>query len=164
MSLPVVYSLRPQNTVTEIIFPWWGRLHHNIKMPFVHQRKRQIGHLLGWTFAFSYGIIIPITRRFPSLHVQACVSVLPGHYIQSHGWIRIEIYKHGFSLTIITVCIALRSGGWQRLTNTLGKFCPGVFFFLALFLYAHWKPGSSIILHFVGHYSMFTDCEHSNYL
>jgi hypothetical protein len=96
---------------------------HNRKLFRYRAKNTQFCYLLGWTILVSYGIINPISKEIPSLHVEtlrrstrsSLESSASGNealHSVSFLW-RLsgdEVEKHGFSLIGITSCITARRG------------------------------------------------------
>jgi hypothetical protein len=76
---------------------------------------------------------------------------------------RVEIHKHGFSLIGITGLITSQSrDGLQRYINTLGRVCPGVFYFFLFIIIRALDAGLINLSSFMGHYQAFLRNERMN--
>ena len=84
--------------------------------PPAQRQNGQFCQFLGWTIPFPYGIINPITRRFPSLHVQ---PIFPGvgHVGITFGFFsgRVRmIYKNMDSVSLASQVTSLREAVMAR--------------------------------------------------
>ena len=126
--------------------------HHKLftkeNQPPVQRQNGRFCQFLGWTISFSYGIIIPITRRFPSLHVQPIfpgvghMGITFGFFLAGWGWyIKTWIQSHWHHRLH-----HWEKRWWLAVTHYIhtGEILPWCFLFRTIYFFAHWMPGSSI--------------------